>query len=85
MAVVGTELLNKFLHRNEAEKLFHPWWTTVKDFVLYGIILLGKKNRLEHLYASKLLVFNPKFAIRSIAQKSFSRFRVSCYAHNYVY
>ena len=43
MAVVGTELLNKFLHRNEAEKLFHPWWTTGKDFVVYGIILLGKK------------------------------------------
>ena len=42
MAVVGTEILDKFLHRTEAEKSFHPWWTTTKDFVFYGIILLGK-------------------------------------------
>ena len=43
MAEVGAELLNKFLHRNEAEKLFHPWWTTGKDFVLYGIITVSNR------------------------------------------
>lgn len=45
MAVVGTEVLNKFLHRNEAEKSFHPWWTTTKDLILYGIVIIGKIQR----------------------------------------
>ena len=42
MAVVGTALLDKFIGTSEAEKAFQPWWDTVEDFLVYGLIMLGK-------------------------------------------
>ena len=46
MAVVGTEILNKFLGNTEAEKAFEPWWDTTEDFLVYGLIMLGKLNNI---------------------------------------
>ena len=43
MAVVGGALLEKFIGTSEAEKAFQPWWDTVEDFLVYGLIMLGKK------------------------------------------
>ena len=42
MAVVGGALLDKFIGTSEAEKAFQPWWDTVEDFLVYGLIMLGK-------------------------------------------
>ena len=42
MAVVGGALLEKFIGTSEAEKAFQPWWDTVEDFLVYGLIMLGK-------------------------------------------
>ena len=41
MAVVGGALLEKFIGTSEAEKAFQPWWDTVEDFLVYGLIMLG--------------------------------------------
>ena len=41
MAVVGGALLDKFIGTSEAEKAFQPWWDTVEDFLVYGLIMLG--------------------------------------------
>ena len=43
MAVVGSALLNKFVGKSEAEEAFQPWWDTMGDFLVYGLIMLGKK------------------------------------------
>ena len=42
MAVVGGALLDNFIGKSEAEKAFQPWWDTVEDFLVYGLIMLGK-------------------------------------------
>ena len=47
MAVVGSALLDKFIGTSEAEKAFQPWWDTVEDFLVYGLILLGKSYSLQ--------------------------------------
>ena len=55
MAVVGTEILNKFLGNTEAEKAFEPWWDTTEDFLVYGLIMLGKLNNITPTsYSSNL-------------------------------
>ena len=47
MAVVGSALLDKFIGSTEAEKAFQPWWDTVEDFLVYGLILLGKSYNVK--------------------------------------
>ena len=42
MALVGTALINKVLGTTEAERAFEPWWDTAQDFLVYGLIVLGK-------------------------------------------
>ena len=54
MAVVGTEILNKFLGSTEAEKAFEPWWDTTEDFLVYGLILLGKLRNIRRNSSQKL-------------------------------
>ena len=43
MSVVANALLDKFIVHSEAERAFKPWWNTTKDFLIYGLIMLGKK------------------------------------------
>ena len=43
MSVVANALLDKFIVHSEAERAFKPWWNTTKDFLVYGLIMLGKK------------------------------------------
>ena len=42
MAVLGNTIINKFLGLSEAEEAFQPWWETIEDYTVYGLILLGK-------------------------------------------
>ena len=42
MAVVGNALINKFIGHSEAEQAFQPWWDTTEDFLVYGLVMLGK-------------------------------------------
>ena len=61
MAVVGTEIPNKFLGSTEAEKAFEPWWDTTEDFLVYGLILLGKfRNIIRNLSLEMKLYISNK-------------------------
>ena len=42
MAVVGNALMG-FMAHSEAEQAFQPWWDVTEDFLVYGLIMLGKK------------------------------------------
>ena len=42
MALVGTALISKITSKNAAERAFQPWWDTAEDYVVYGLIMLGK-------------------------------------------
>ena len=57
MAVVGTEILNKFLGSTEAEKAFEPWWDTTEDFLVYGLILLGKFRNITRNLTLEMKLF----------------------------
>jgi len=41
MATLGTALLGSLMGHTDAEKMFRPWWDTLEDFVIYGLIMLG--------------------------------------------
>ena len=40
MAALGTALMSGLSHTDQ-EKMFRPWWDTLEDFVIYGLISLG--------------------------------------------
>ena len=40
MAAVGTALVNA-LGNSEAEKAFRPWWDSLNDYFIYGLIMIG--------------------------------------------
>ena len=48
MAVVGSALLDKFIGHSEAERAFQPWWDTMEDYLVYGLIMLGMKSTILH-------------------------------------
>ena len=62
MAVVGGALLDKFIGTSEAEKAFQPWWDTVEDFLVYGLIMLGKIQ----IEITKLIQIICKFLLLSL-------------------
>ena len=41
MAVVGTAIISKYLSNSEAEEAFQPWWDTLENYAVYGLIVLG--------------------------------------------
>ena len=36
------DLRKNLLDRPDAEKVFRPWWDTVQDYILNGLIGLGR-------------------------------------------
>ena len=41
MSAILTALKDKVLGHTDAEKAFRPWWNTLEDFLLYGLVMLG--------------------------------------------
>ena len=41
MAAIGTALMGKVLGHSAAEKAFRPWWDSLEDYLIYGLVLLG--------------------------------------------
>ena len=41
MAAVGTALLGRVLGHSKAEKAFRPWWDSLEDFLIYGLVKIG--------------------------------------------
>ena len=41
MADIGKALMKNVLGHSDAEKAFRPWWDTLEDFLLYGLVMLG--------------------------------------------
>ena len=41
MAAIGAALMGKVLGHSEAEKAFRPWWDSVEDFLIYGLVMIG--------------------------------------------
>jgi len=44
MADIGNALLKTFAEHTEATQAFEPWWDTTKEFLVYGLIMIGKAN-----------------------------------------
>ena len=42
MASLGDKMVSTLFGQSEAEKTFRPWWDNLEDFLVYGLILLGK-------------------------------------------
>ena len=42
MATLGASLVTEVLGHSAAEKAFRPWWDILEDYLLYGLITLGK-------------------------------------------
>ena len=41
MAAIGTALIERVLGHTDAEKAFRPWWDTLEDYIIYGLVMLG--------------------------------------------
>jgi len=41
MAAIGTALMSRVLGHSAAEKAFRPWWDSLEDFLIYGLVMLG--------------------------------------------
>ena len=41
MAAVGAALLSKVLGHSQAEKAFRPWWDSLEDYLIYGLVMIG--------------------------------------------
>ena len=56
MASLGASLVTEVLGHSAAEKTFRPWWDILEDYLLYGLITLGKlfilvvSNVAENIY-----------------------------------
>ena len=42
MASIGNALVGRILGHSAAEKAFRPWWDNFEDFLVYGLVMLGK-------------------------------------------
>ena len=45
MASLGNALVTKILGHSAAEKAFRPWWDNLEDFLVYGMVMLGKNYK----------------------------------------
>ena len=41
MAAIGTALMGEVLGKSASEKAFRPWWNSVGDYLIYGLVMLG--------------------------------------------
>ena len=41
MAAIGTALMGKVLGHSAAKKAFRPWWDSLEDYLIYGLVMLG--------------------------------------------
>jgi hypothetical protein len=41
MAAIGTALMGMVLGHIVAVKAFHPWWDSLEDYLIYGLVMLG--------------------------------------------
>ncbi|XP_023323105.1 uncharacterized protein LOC111697352 [Eurytemora carolleeae] len=51
MTSLGNAMMGTLLGHSDAEKMFRPWWDSLEDFVIYGLIMLG-------LIVSPTTIFN---------------------------
>ena len=42
MAALGGALLSSVLEKSPAEKALTPWWDKIQDYIIYGLIIVGK-------------------------------------------
>ena len=42
MSFLGTSLIAKIAGDSPAEKAFKPWWDNAQNFMVYGLVMLGK-------------------------------------------
>ena len=65
MASLGASLVTEVLGHSAAEKTFRPWWDILEDYLLYGLITLGKlviivvSNAAENILDDTLTRINP--------------------------
>jgi hypothetical protein len=53
MATLGAALVSSVLGHSAAEKAFRPWWDNLEDFLVYGLVMLGKLAIIQRSEISK--------------------------------
>ena len=50
MATLGAAIVSQVQGLSDAEKIFRPWWDTLQDQLIYGLVMIGKqKSSLNHV------------------------------------
>ena len=50
MAAIATALLSNVFGNSEAEIALTPWWDIFEDYCVYGLIMLGKHQKICVVY-----------------------------------
>ena len=50
MASLADTLVSKVLGHSAAEKAFRPWWDNFEDYLVYGLVMLGKFFIVSHIW-----------------------------------
>ena len=44
MAAIAGDLSNSILGQSDAAKAFRPWWESMKDGLMYAMVVMGEKK-----------------------------------------
>ena len=48
MAALAGAIVTRILGHSAVEKAFTPWWDNLKDYLVYGVVMLGKSKSLMY-------------------------------------
>ena len=41
MAAIGAAIMSNVLGHSDAQKAFRPWWDSLEDYLIYGLVTIG--------------------------------------------
>ena len=63
MAALGGALLSSVLEKSPAEKALTPWWDKIQDYIIYGLIIVGKQIFLKQVFIEVVMILEKDFII----------------------
>ena len=61
MAALGGALLSSVLEKSPAEKALTPWWDKIQDYIIYGLIIVGKQIFLKQVFIEVVMILEKYF------------------------
>ena len=61
MAALGGALLSSVLEKSPAEKALTPWWDKIQDYIIYGLIIVGKQIFLKQVFIEVVMILEKDF------------------------